>query len=149
VLNNKKLETLKMKQLVAVFFALALMHSLPVFADESKVDSPDAVETRVTELHTKLKITDGQEDIWKNVTKEMRDSAKAMKDLNETREHGAKTMTALDDLKSYGEIAALHADSMKKFLVAFTPLYNAMSDDQKKNADDIFRGHKDAKRMKK
>src|SRR5258708_1111057 len=137
-----------MKRFAAVFIALATCYSINGIAEVTGF-SPEKVETRIKELHTKLKISDAQEDAWKTVTQEMRDTAKALMDLNEAREKNAKTMAALDDLKSYGEIASLHADTMKKFLDAFTPLYNGMTDDQKKNADDIFRGHKESRRKQK
>ena len=53
----------------------------------------------------------------------------------------AKTMTAVDDLKSYAEIADAHADGLKKFVPAFEALYASMSDAQKANANTLFRGH--------
>jgi hypothetical protein len=51
-------------------------------------------------------------------------------------------MTAVDDLKSYGEIADAHADGIKKLTPVFAALYASMSDAQKKEADAIFRGRK-------
>ena len=54
-------------------------------------------------------------------------------------------MTAVDDLKSYSEIADAHADGLKKFTPAFEPLYAGMSDAQKKSADTLFRQHKHTK----
>jgi hypothetical protein len=50
-------------------------------------------------------------------------------------------MTAVDDLKSYGEIANAHADGIKKFIPVFESLYASMSDAQKKSADTLFRRH--------
>lgn len=47
-------------------------------------------------------------------------------------------MTAVEDIKSYAEIAGAHADDLKKFAPVFEALYNSMSDEQKKNADTIF-----------
>jgi periplasmic protein CpxP/Spy len=154
--QSPKIGEYKMKRIALAFVALTLACSFSALADDdagkkpnAKMDSPEAVETRIKELHTKLKITDAQEDLWKTVSQEMRDSGKAMRDLSGTREEKTKTMTAIDDLNSYAEIATLHAESMKKFVSVFTPLYNNMSDDQKKNADEIFRGHKDSKRKQK
>jgi hypothetical protein len=54
-------------------------------------------------------------------------------------------MTAVEDLKAYGEITDVHAEGIKKFVSAFEPLYNSMSDAQKKNADNIFL-HRTARR---
>ena len=53
----------------------------------------------------------------------------------------AGSMTAVDDLNSYTEIAGAHADGLHKFTPVFTTLYGSMSDSQKANADNIFRTH--------
>ncbi len=101
----------------------------------------DRVEARIKELHTKLKITPAQEELWKNVVQVMRDNAKTMEALIKTRSEKAGAMTAVDDLKSYSEIAEAHADGLRKFIPAFEPLYAGMSDAQKKSADTLFRQH--------
>ena len=67
-----------------------------------------------------------------DVAKEMRDSGKAMNDAIRAREQKAKTMTVIDDLNPYADLTSLHADSMKKFVTAFSPLYHSMTDEQKK-----------------
>jgi periplasmic protein CpxP/Spy len=107
----------------------------------------DRVETRIKELHAKLKITPAQEDLWNNVTQVMRDNAKTMEALIRARADETSTMTAVDDLKSYGEIAEAHADGLKKFVPVFEPLYADMSDAQKRDADKLFhhRGHMKSK----
>ncbi len=101
----------------------------------------DRVEARIKELHTKLNITPAQEEQWNKVAQAMRDNAKAMEPLIKARLEKASTMTAIDDLKSYSEIADAHADGLKKFIPAFEPLYAGMSDAQKKSADMLFRQH--------
>jgi hypothetical protein len=105
----------------------------------------DRVEARITELHTKLKITPAQEELWNSVAQVMRDDAKTMEALIKARSEKASTMTAVDDLKSYSDIAAAHADGLKKFIAAFEPLYAGMPDAQKKSADALFRQHGHAK----
>jgi periplasmic protein CpxP/Spy len=104
------------------------------------------VEKRVQELHTKLKITKSQETLWAAVAKEMHDTANTFTDAIGEREKSAQTMTAIDDLKSYAAIAEMHAKSMNKFIDAFSPLYDAMTPAQKKNADTVFREHKNGKK---
>jgi periplasmic protein CpxP/Spy len=99
----------------------------------------DSVEARIKELHAKLKITQAQEDLWTNVTKVMRDNAKTEDALIKARFENAKTMTAIDDLKSYGDVADARAEGLKKFIPVFGALYASMSDAQKQNADTIFR----------
>jgi hypothetical protein len=43
-------------------------------------------------------------------------------------------------MESYEQIARAHADDMKNLLVSFTALYNAMPEEQKKLADQVFHG---------
>jgi len=100
------------------------------------------VEARIVEMHAKLKITPAQEDQWAQVALVMRENAKSLDALTRSRSEHAKTMTAVDDLKSYGEIADAHADGIKKLTPVFAALYAGMSDAQKKEADAIFRGRK-------
>jgi len=71
-----------------------------------------------------------------------------MEPLIKARTENAKTMTAVDDLKSYSEITDAHADGIKKFTPVFATLYDSMSDAQKKQADALFR-HGDRKVSKK
>jgi len=112
--------------------------SEPGMATAGKVSRADRVEARIKELHTKLKITPAQEELWNNVTQVMRDNATTMEALTKARSEEASTMTAIDDLKSYGEIVEAHADGIRKFIPAFEPLYASMSEAQKKNADKLF-----------
>jgi len=119
----------------------------PGLATAGKASKVDRVEARIKELHAKLTITPAQEELWNNVTQAMRDDAKTMEALIKARSENAKTMTAVEDLKSYSEIAQAHADGLKKFVTVFEPLYASMSDDQKKNADTLFQ-HRDHKKAK-
>lgn len=112
----------------------------PSRATAAKAPAVDRVEARIKDLHAKLKITPAQEDLWTNVTEVMRDNAKRMDALTKARAEHAKTMTAVEDLTSYGEIAESHADGIKKFTPVFQTLYDSMSDAQKQNADTMFRG---------
>lgn len=97
------------------------------------------VEVRIKDMHDKLKITAAQEEQWAKVEQAMREDAKVMDALTQTRADHAKDMTAIDDLKSYGEITAAHADGIKKLTPLFAVLYDGMSDTQKKEADALFR----------
>jgi len=124
----------------AVLFATSALASAP----PSHVDR---VEARIKELHAKLKITQAQEDLWKNVTQVMRDNAQTLDALARAWSDNARTMTAVDDLKSYGDIAEAHAEGLKKFIPAFGTLYASMSDAQKQNADAVFR-HRSRMRSK-
>jgi hypothetical protein len=71
----------------------------------------------------------------------MRDNAQTIEALTKARAAQAKTMTAVEDLNSYSEIAEAHAAGLKKFVPVFQTLYASMSDAQKAQADTLFRGH--------
>jgi hypothetical protein len=107
-----------------------------------------AVEKHIDQLHTTLKITPAQEAQWNEVAATMRDNAKEMDRVIDKRAASASSATALDDLKAYADIAQTHANGVKKLATAFSGLYSAMSDEQKKAADEAFnhRGH-DGKRV--
>ena len=129
----------------SAFVAAIALASAPVIAAKASV--AQRVEARITQMHAKLKITQAQEDQWAKVAQMMRDNEKAIEPLINARIDNAKTMTAVDDLKSWGEITDAHADGIKKFTPVFATLYDSMSDAQKKEADTLFRhGDKRAKK---
>lgn len=111
----------------------------------------DRVEQRIKEMHTKLKITAAEEAQWNKVAEVMRDDAKNMDALRAEKIADAPTMTAVDDLKAYSELAQAHVDGIKKLIPVFEDLYSSLSPAQKKEADTMFRfgEHKQAGKMPK
>ncbi|WP_249277624.1 MULTISPECIES: Spy/CpxP family protein refolding chaperone [unclassified Pandoraea] len=97
------------------------------------------IETRIADLHTKLHITRTQEGPWKEFADVMRANADAMTTLAQSRKDNQNRMTALDDMKSYRDLAQMHADGVTKLVPPFEALYNSMTDAQKANADAVFR----------
>ena len=69
----------------------------------------------------------------------MRDNAKGMDQIVEQRGASLATMTAPENMASYTKIAQQHAQDMQKLTAAFQTLYSGLSDEQKKNADMVFR----------
>ena len=131
---------------VALLATLTLASPRPIHAagDSSrrtagKESAVNRVEARIKELHTQLQITPEQGNLWQNVTAVMRDNAQRIDALVKTRADHAQTMTAVDDVRAYGDIAEAHAEGIKKFLPAFEALYASMSDVQKQHADALFR----------
>lgn len=122
---------------VALAATLAFGPGVVLAADKDAHE--DRAELRIKDMHAKLKITPPQEEQWNKVAEVMRDNAKTMDELTQKRMEHAKDVSAVDDLKSYGEVADAHADGIKKLLPVFTALYASMSDAQKKEADTLFR----------
>jgi protein CpxP len=110
-------------------------------ASRSKMSPTDRVEARIKDLHALLRITPAQETQWNAVAQAMRDNTKSMETVISERTQKISTMSAVDDLRSYENLAEAHADGMKKLVTAFAPLYDSLSDSQKKTADTLFRHH--------
>jgi protein CpxP len=125
------------RAVAAALFATLAFAPGPVLA--AKDSGGDRVEARIKNMHAKLKITQAQEEQWAKVAQVMRENAKSLDALTDARFKNAKTMNAVDDLKSYGEITDAHADGIKRFTPIFATLYAGMSDAQKKEADELFR----------
>src|SRR3984893_13583827 len=106
-----------------------------------------AVEKHIKELHVTLKITPAEESQWNEVAETMRANAKALDRAIDKRDANVASATAIDDLNAYADIAQAHANSVKKLASAFSRLYSVMSDDKKKEADEVFshRSHKGRK----
>jgi protein CpxP len=115
--------------------ASADAHSM-MKAGDAKRDG--AVEQHIKDLHAKLKITAAEEPKWQEVADTMRENAKDLDKAIDKRESTMGSATAVDDLKSYADIAQAHANGVKRLASAFSGLYSMMSDDQKKEADEVF-----------
>jgi protein CpxP len=104
----------------------------------------ETVEQRITALHASLKITPAEETQWNGVAQAMRENAAAMDKLvATTRTTAPQSMNAVQDLQSYQQFAQAHVDGLKNLTAAFSTLYDAMPDAQKKVADQVFQtsGH--------
>ncbi|MFY4705984.1 Spy/CpxP family protein refolding chaperone [Burkholderia glumae] len=96
------------------------------------------VEERIAYLHKQLKITPQQEAQWKPFADTMRENGETMGRLYGERMENKKTATAVDDVKQYAEIAQANADGAKKLVDTFSPLYDALTPEQKALADKAF-----------
>ncbi|HUY69027.1 MAG TPA: Spy/CpxP family protein refolding chaperone [Alphaproteobacteria bacterium] len=117
--------------------------SSEVTSDESSgmpKRTAERVEERIKTLHDKLNITAAEEDNWSAFASTMRNNEADISRLIKERHKNAKDMTAVEDLQSYQKIAQAHVDGLTKLTSAFETLYNSMSAEQKKNADEVF-GH--------
>jgi protein CpxP len=112
----------------------------PATATHTK-HSADRSEKRIKELHDKLRITAAQEPLWGNVAQAMRENGKAIRASMTDRTTRLKTMTAVDDLKSYQIMADEHSDGLKRLIPAFEALYAGMTPAQQKHADRVFGEH--------
>ena len=115
----------------------------PSTAAKPTAAAPEAktsgVEQQITQLHSELKISSDQESKWNSVAQAMRDNAANLQKLiGEKQQQGAQNVTAVDDLETNQQFVQAHLDGLKNFTSAFKSLYDSMSDQQKKNADQVF-----------
>ena len=111
----------------------------PPAAAAATSSKPETVEQRIQTLKTALQIKPDQESKWDAVAKAMRDNASKMEKLvADKRKLSPDKTTAIDDLKTYQDFAEAHADGIKHLMSPFKSLYDAMTPDQKKNADQVF-----------
>jgi len=110
--------------------------------DRAAFDPGRHIEGRIAYLKAELKITDAQQPQFDAVAKVMRDNAKSMHDAFESlRGDRSQPRTALSRLEARAKFAQLRADGDAKMLAVFRPLYQAMSPDQQKAADEMLGHH--------
>ena len=104
-------------------------------------NAEERVENRIKELHAQLRITPAEEPQWNQFAEVMRENAREMDQTLMQRAQQFQTMNAVQNLQSYGQLADAHAQRVQKLIPAFENLYNAMPEQQKQLADQIFRGN--------
>ena len=98
------------------------------------------VEGRLAFLKTELRITDAQLPLWNAVADTIRANAKAMGDMAGGMMGGSQSATLPDKLDMREKMMTAHLEALRKFKAAVAPLYVALSDEQKKTADELLIG---------
>lgn len=102
------------------------------------------VEGRLAYLKAELKITDAQAPQWIAFADAFRAGAqKTVKHCAMMKESGSKMMSATlpERLNMMEEHLQTHLESLRAVKTAAQQLYAALNDEQKKIADQMFRGH--------
>ena len=97
------------------------------------------IEQKITDLHARLLISPAQQPQWDQFAQVMRDNARSMDEAFQQRVQAIPTMTAAANMQSYAQVAKNHAQDMQKLVPVFQALYDTMSDNQKRTADQVFR----------
>ena len=101
-------------------------------------NAEERVERRIKELHSQLQITPAEEPQWNEFAQVMRENARDMDQIFIQRAEQLESMTALQNMQSYEQIAEAHAQHLQKLVGAFQSLYDTMPDQQKQLADQVF-----------
>ena len=98
-----------------------------------------AADQRIHALQAQLQVTEAQMPQWNAFAQAMRDNAASTDALFRRRAGAAASMSALDNMKSYAQIARAYADNTEMLANAFEALYGVLSDQQKQTVDTLFR----------
>jgi hypothetical protein len=98
------------------------------------------VEGRIAFLRTELKITDAQQKLWNAVADVMRANAKGMGGMASGMAMMGSAATLPDKLATREKTMAAHLEQLRTLKAAIEPLYAALSDEQKKTADELMSG---------
>ena len=101
--------------------------------------SQAAVEERIRTLRSQLGITEAQMPLWNAFAQAMRDNAASTDALFSQRANSVASMSAVDNMHSYAQIARAYADNTERLATAFDSLYASLTDTQKQAADTLFR----------
>ena len=102
-------------------------------------ERPSRIEGRIAFLKAELKVTDAQTAQWNAVANIMRQTDRATRELfGQFRDSRDKPMNAVARLEWRERFASARTDGARSFLAAFRPLYEQMSEDQKRSADELL-----------
>ncbi len=96
-------------------------------------------EQRITDLHARLHITAQQQSQWDQFAQVMRDNAKDIDQAYQQRAASMVSMNAVENMQSYAKIEQSRVQDLQKLVPAFQTLYASLSDQQKQQADQLFR----------
>jgi periplasmic protein CpxP/Spy len=99
------------------------------------------VEMHIRQLHAQLQITPAEQPQWDQFAAIMRENARSMDHAFMQRAQQYPTMTAVENMRSYEQIATEHAADMQKLVPVFANLYNVMPAQQRRLADQVFRAN--------
>jgi len=98
------------------------------------------VEGRIAFLKTELKITNAQQPLWNAVADAMRADAASMGDMPDGMMGIWRAARLPESLASLEEKMTAQLEAVRRVKAAVDPLYEALSDDQKKTAGELIVG---------
>ena len=97
------------------------------------------VEGRIAYVKAELQVTDAQEPLWTAYAAAARDNAKTMTARCAIMMGKRDPQVSLPDrLDQNAQLMSAHLEAMRTMIKALKPLYAALSESQKKTADQLF-----------
>ncbi|WP_431284110.1 Spy/CpxP family protein refolding chaperone [Humitalea sp. 24SJ18S-53] len=98
-----------------------------------------SMERYLTQLRTQLAVTPAQQPQWDQFAQVSRANATELQDRFAQRGTRLGRMSAAENMQDYAQISELQAQQLQRLATAFQALYDAMSPDQQRGADAVFR----------
>lgn len=103
---------------------------------------PSHIDGRLAFLKAELHITPAQEPQWDKVAQTLRQNDQERRQsFAQLRTERGQPPNALQHLETRARLSAQRAQQTDRFLAAFRPLYDTLSDGQKKSADELMAPH--------
>jgi hypothetical protein len=117
--------------------AQATPRSAPAQPPASPSAGNQEIERQITDLRRKLNITPAQQPQFDALTQVMRQNAQAIDALAQQEPQNGKP-NAVEAVRSGGRFAEAEAEGLKRLLPPLQALYDSLSDQQKRSADQVF-----------
>ena len=99
------------------------------------------IEGQIAYYKAELKITDAQAPQWNAFADALRNSAKRLQEAVAKNMQPNEALTAPEQMERRIAMLSAQLDAMQPVLTVAKPLYAALSDDQKKIADELMAEH--------
>ncbi len=99
------------------------------------------VERRIEDLRARLRIRPDQRHAWHRFAEVMRENARNMDHAYRHRANRLSSMSALQNLESYAQLERTRARDVDRLVKPFRHLYTALSPEQQREADHLFRDY--------
>jgi len=106
-------------------------------AQQQQAPQEQGIEGQISELKKRLNITPQQQPQFDAFAQAMRQNAQTMEPLMQQQQQST-SHNALEDLKAAAKFSEAEADSLKRLVPPLEALYGALTDQQKKVADQVL-----------
>lgn len=117
--------------------AQAAQKAPPKAQAQQQAPQEQGIERQISDLKKRLNITPQQQPQFDAFAQAMRQNVQTMEPLLQEQQQSANR-NAVDDLKIAAKFAEAEADSLKRLLAPLQGLYDSLSDQQKKVADQVL-----------
>ena len=109
--------------------------------DMAGMGMTERVEGRIAFLRAELQVTDAQAKLWDAYAGALRDNAKRLKDSDGGMMAGMKGPALLGQLDAQEKMLSARLEGVKVMKASLTPLYEALTEEQRKTADELLAPH--------